>query len=90
MFSKALVATDLSPASDGILRCMKGLIPLGTKKVVLVHAIGIPELATMAHGMSHLLEPQLVKQKTALEADGFETEIALAPGPAVVEVNRLA
>lgn len=90
MFSKALVATDLSPASDGILRCMKGLIPLGTKRVVLVHAIGIPELATMAHGMAHFLEPQLAKQKAALEADGFETEIELAPGPAVVEVNRLA
>ena len=90
MFSKVLIATDLSPASEGVLHCMKGLIPLGTKKAILVHAIGIQHLETMVHGMAHFLEPHLVKQKAVLEEQGFETEIVLAPGPAVIEVNRIA
>lgn len=90
MFSNVLVATDLSAACDGVLHCMKGLIPLGAKKAVLVHAIGIQHLETMVHGMAHFLEPNLVKQRAFLEAQGFETEMVLAPGPAVIEVNRIA
>jgi len=90
MFNKVLIATDLSPASEGVLHCIKGLIPIGAKKAVLVHAIGIQHLETMAHGMAHFLEPHLVKQKAFLEAEGFETETVLAPGPAVIEVNRIA
>lgn len=90
MFSKVLVATDLSAASDRVLHCMKGLIPLGARKAILVHAIGIPHLETMVHGMAHFLEPHLVKQKSILESQGFETEMVLAPGPAVIEVNRIA
>ncbi len=69
---------------------MKGLIPFGTKKVVLVHAIGIRQLETMRHGLAHFLEPHLVKQKAFLQDLGFETETVLAPGPAVIEVNRIA
>jgi len=69
---------------------MKGLIPLGTKKAVLVHAIGIPHLKTMVHGMAHFLEPHLVEQRAFLEGLGFETEIVLALGSAVIEVNRIA
>jgi len=90
MFTTVLVATDLSAASEGVLRCVKGLIPLGTKKAVLVHAIGIPNLETMAHGMAHFLEPHLVKQKEILEAEGLETETLLAAGCAVTEVDRIA
>jgi nucleotide-binding universal stress UspA family protein len=90
MFSKVLVATDLSPASECVLHCMRGLLPLGAKKAVLVHAIGIQRLETMVHGMANFLEPYLQKQKAYLEAQGFETETVLATGPAVIEVNRIA
>lgn len=90
MFRKVLVATDLSAASGGVLRCVKELVPLGAKQAVLVHAIGIQPLETMVHGMARFLEPHLAKQKALLEAQGLETETVLAPGPAVVEVNRVA
>jgi nucleotide-binding universal stress UspA family protein len=33
MFDKILVATDLSKASDRVLSCTRGLIPLGAKTV---------------------------------------------------------
>ena len=35
MFSKVLVATDLSPASDRVIDYVKSLKPLGCGKVVL-------------------------------------------------------
>ena len=73
MFSNVLVATDLSAASESVLHCVKGLLPLGTKQAVLVHAIGIREFEAMAHGMDDFLEPLLAKQKEILEAEGFET-----------------
>ena len=47
MFSQVLVATDLSAASEGVLRCIRGLAPLGTDRILLVHAIGVQALETM-------------------------------------------
>ena len=47
MFNKAIVATDLSPASEGVLECLKGVMSLGTRKIVLVHAMGIRHLETI-------------------------------------------
>ena len=90
MFSNVLVATDLSAASESVLHCVKGLLPLGAKHAVLVHAIGIQQFEAMAHGMDDFLQPLLAKQKEILEAEGFETETVLASGPAAIEVNRVA
>jgi nucleotide-binding universal stress UspA family protein len=90
MFSTVLVATDLSAASERVLHCVKGLIPLGTRRVILVHAIGIQQLETMAHGMPAFLESPLALQKAILEAEGLETETMLVSGPAVTEVHRIA
>jgi len=90
MFSRILVATDLSKASDGVLRCIGGLMPLGAETAILVHALGIQALEELRHGMSHFIEPYLQERKTLLEAEGFQTTIELAMGPAVTEVNRIA
>ncbi len=90
MFSKVLVATDLSAASEGVLRCVKGLAPLGTDRVLLVHAIGVQGLENMVHGMPDFLEPPLAKQREFLEQEGFPTESMLLTGPAPLEVTRIA
>jgi len=90
MFDKILIATDLSKASDGVLDCARGLIPLGVKSAVLVHALGIQYLEQMRHGMAQFIEPYLKRQQKLLEAQGFQASTELALGPAVVEVNRIA
>jgi nucleotide-binding universal stress UspA family protein len=90
MFDKILIATDLSKASDRVLDCARGLLPLGVKSAVLVHALGIQQLEQMRHGMAHLIEPYLKRQQKLLEAHGFQASTELALGPAVVEVNRIA
>lgn len=41
MFSQAIVATDLGPASEGIVACAGALTTLGIKEAVLVHAIDL-------------------------------------------------
>jgi len=90
MFEKILIATDLSKASDRVLGCTRGLLPLGAKQAILVHALGIKYLEEMRHGMTHFIEPYLKTRKELLEAEGFETSVELAMGPAVTEVNRIA
>jgi nucleotide-binding universal stress UspA family protein len=90
MFSNVLVATDLSAASEGVLRYVEGLVPLGTQKAVLVHALGVQHLENATEDVAHFLEPHLAKQKAVLQAAGIETEVVLAPGPAVPEIERVA
>ncbi len=90
MFDKILIATDLSKASDGVLDCARGLLPLGVKSAVLAHALGIQHLEQMRHGMAQLIEPYLKRQQKRLEAQGFQASTELALGPAVVEMNRIA
>ena len=90
MFDKILIATDLSKASDRVLACARGLIPLGAKTAILVHALGIKPLEEMRHGMAHFIEPYLKKQRELLETEGFQATSELALGSAVVEVNRIA
>jgi len=90
MFDTILIATDLSKASDRVLACTRGLIPLGAKTAILVNALGIKPLEEMRHGMSHFIEPYLKKQRELLEAEGFQATSELALGSAVVEVNRIA
>lgn len=90
MFRRILVATDLSKASNRVLGCLGGLVPLGAESAVLMHALGIQALEHMRHGMIQFLEPYLQNQKKLLEAAGFNTTIELAMGPAVTEVQRIA
>lgn len=90
MFNTALMATDLSPASSHVLECLPGLLPLGTRELILLHALGIKHLEEMKHLLAPQAEPFLAAQKATVEAQGFETTTVIAPGLAVFEVNRVA
>lgn len=90
MFNPAIVATDLSPASDQVIACLHGLEPLGTKRLILTHALGIRHLMDMQYQLAPLAEPKLRQQKQALEEQGFEVEIVIAPGVASWEIHRVA
>jgi nucleotide-binding universal stress UspA family protein len=90
MFTKIVVATDLSPASDRVIGCLRGLKPLGARQAVLVHALGLRHLQVMQYELARFVEPRLTQQKAALEALGYETTIQTAPGIPEFEVNRIA
>jgi len=74
MFTRVLAATDPSAASETIVYCVKRLIPLGTRRAILVDAIGIQKLETMPHGVPAFLEPPLPVQKAILKAEGLKAD----------------
>jgi nucleotide-binding universal stress UspA family protein len=90
MFQTALIATDLSPASNHVLSCLPGLQPLGTRQAILVHALGIKHLHEIRHLLAPYVEPFLAAQKQTVETQGFKTTAIIAPGLPVFEVNRVA
>jgi nucleotide-binding universal stress UspA family protein len=90
MFEKIVVATDISKVSDVVVGCLGGLLALGAKEAVLVHAVGLRHLHDMAPWLYELAEPRLAEQKASLERQGFSTTVAMAPGAPMFEVNRLA
>ncbi len=90
MFETIVVATDLSEASDMVITCLRGLHDLGTRKVVLAHALGVRYEEEIARLLSQMAEPKLTNQRAALEAQGFQVAVEVGPGTAMVEVNRIA
>jgi len=90
MFSKILVATDLSKASDQLVGCIRELKTLGTKQVVLVYCLYLQEVRNLADNIREIFHPALEKQQKILQDQGFKTTFEIALGSPKVEINRLA
>ncbi|MHB1324462.1 MAG: universal stress protein [Coriobacteriia bacterium] len=77
MFSRAVIATDLSPSSEGIVACASSLRALGVGDALLVHAIDL------RRGPSAEEDASFARQAEALEAAGIavhvETPLGYAP-----------
>jgi len=90
MFNTALMATDLSVASDAMVRCADALRPLGVKRVVLFHALGLRHLQDAAPWLREQAEPRLAGQAAVLRGHGLEVVTEVAPGVASREIVNLA
>ena len=90
MFTKILIASDLSEASTEMIRCTQGLRLLGSREAVLFHALRIRHLEDLKYELSRSAEPHLQKQKVALETLGFTTRIEIAPSETAWELERTA
>ena len=90
MFTKILIASDLSEASNEMIRCTQGLRLLGSREAILFHALRIRHLEDMKYELQRQAEPQLQKQKDQLEAIGFATKIEIAPSETAFELERAA
>ncbi|UFS69752.1 universal stress protein [Geomonas sp. RF6] len=77
MFRKILVCSDLSPASDALVRCVEELKTVGMKEIVLAHAIPYPEfpLRQEAH-------QALDRQVKMLGEHGVRVLVNIPSGPA--------
>ena len=84
------MATDLSSASDHVLGCLPGLRLLKTRRIILLHALGIKHLDAMQYLLASYVEPRIAQQKDTVAAQGFDTNTLIAPGLPVFEVNRVA
>lgn len=90
MFSKILIATDLSPASDAIVKCAEGFKRLGAEQVILCYALGLRHLEALRYEMIPKVEPRLKEQQQWLEMQGLHTTIQIPSGAPSEEINRLA
>jgi nucleotide-binding universal stress UspA family protein len=90
MFKTIVIATDLSLASDRVIRCLPELRAWGVKEAVLVHAFGLRHLVDMEKGLAKMAEPKLAEQKATLQARGFRIDVEVAPRSPSLEVNRIA
>lgn len=91
MFSKMLVATDLSEASQRVIGALGGLKRLGTEEALLVHCLNAPEVSGLvASQMFELARPSFEKQKAELEGLGFRTSGRVVLGIPHVQVNQIA
>jgi len=90
MFTKILVATDISEASDHVISCLRQLHALGAKEALLVHALGIKHLDALRYELVRMVEPRLLAQKQHLEKEGFIAKVKIPTGLASFEINRIA
>ena len=91
MFSRILIATDLTPASQEVVNCARGLKALGTKEVILTHCINIRhDVGGIAKRIEELIKPDIMNQKRLLEEQGFATTVEIVLGLPHIEINRLA
>lgn len=88
MLGKALVATDLSPASDRVVEYTATLHALGCQELVLAHAILVNQTLGLSGAMQAEVTPQLLAtQQQRLAALGFTVTTAMpmgVPGPELI------
>jgi nucleotide-binding universal stress UspA family protein len=91
MFSKILVATDLSAASHTVVQCAAGLRSLGAKDCLLLQCMNLgKDVSAGMDQAKNVLEQSLLDQKAVLEKSGLRVQMEVVPGFAQVEINRIA
>lgn len=91
MFTKILIATDLSAASMAIVEKARWLTPLGTREILLLQCIEPLEALSVAYSETDAkVKALLDTQKEMLEAYGFKATTEVVYGSIDREVNRIA
>jgi len=90
MFSRVIVASDISEASNRVIECIKDLKVYGTKEIILFHALGIKYIEDLRYSLIKEAEPLLQKQKVMLESYGYSVSVHIANDGASYELWKLA
>lgn len=91
MFSRVIIATDLSPASKKIVEHAKELKVLGTSEVLLLQCVSTMEAASAAYSESERqMNALLESQEKVLAGFGFSTSSQVVFGALHKEINRIA
>ena len=88
MFSKILVASDISQSAFDMVKCLKDLRKYGADKCLLVQCLN-PHEKNVTFVRS-VLEKSFQKQKKELMEFGYEVETRVVTGYAKNEINRIA
>lgn len=90
MFTRILVATDLSEASERFICELKGLRKLGSNEIVLIHCLNIRDVGSLSHQLMDLAKPVFEKHKQLLEDQGFKVTAKMVLGLPHIEISRMA
>jgi|WetSurMetagenome_2_1015567.scaffolds.fasta_scaffold18571_2 nucleotide-binding universal stress UspA family protein len=89
MYEKIIIASDLSKATTHIINCIQDLKTVGTKEVILFHALGIKHLDTLQYDLIRYAEPVLFEQQQLLNRLNFSVKIAIGKNGVVWELNKI-
>lgn len=90
MFSKILVATDLSQASERVICAIGDLKQIGAHEAVLIHCLNIRDVGSLADRLMELAKPSFERQKKKLQDLGFNVTGNMVLGLPQIEINRQA
>ncbi len=90
MFSRILVATDLSEASHRVVCALESLKSWGTREAILVSCFNIRDVGSLAPGLMELSKPAFEKQKKLLEEMGYAVTAKMVLGLPQIEISRQA
>lgn len=90
MFAKVVVGVDLSRSFEGATGALHVLSGLGTRDVLLVHALGLRHLDEMQHLLAPLVEPRLTALRRAIEQLSLSASVEIAPGIPATEIAKIA
>jgi len=89
MFTKVLLATDLSLASDIVVGYAKALRSLGCQEVILLHVIYVKHLVGLTEVLREEASTKLDAQKATLESFGYKVSVETpvgVPGPTITSL----
>lgn len=91
MIKRAIVATDLSQASDIMVKELGFLKDFGVEELLLLQCPDYQEVASEVFPYVATVQTEAIEvQKKILEALGFTVETRISPGNAKREINRIA
>lgn len=90
MFERLLVTTDLSDASENLIKCLGPLRKVGAREATLVHVADIRDVGGLYVSLLKLLKPRLEHLEKILGEEGYITRIETPLGKPSVEINRFA
>ncbi|MDD3306681.1 MAG: universal stress protein [Acetobacterium sp.] len=91
MFSRIVIASEMSPAAFNMLHCLEKMKGLGVKECLLVQCLSPYDLdSKISSFYTAVVEENLSKQKALLEEQGYKVSTRVAIGYIKNEINRIA
>ena len=90
MFENIVIASDLSPASERVIRCVQAWRPFGLRNVVVAHVHHIRHTGGLVPVLRADHEPKLEAQAQVLRDAGLNASWRLEFGVPYLDMNRIA
>lgn len=90
MYSKVLLAVDVSEVSKLLVGHLPNLLRVGLKEVVLVHVVNLREAGDFSEQLKEHDKKFLDSQKKRLERKGIKVKVKVPIGFPSYEVNKIA